>query len=141
MPRRMGQVDESKGLAILEAAREALAERGMGASIEDIARRAKVSKQTVYNRFGSKAELVRVLIERRVDQITAHLEQVRERDGLAVQLHLPATAARHGAHDLQAAPRFGRDPDLREASRARGVARQVEDRRDPSRLGIAPYDL
>ena len=74
MPRRMGQVDESKGLAILEAAREALAERGMGASIEDIARRAKVSKQTVYNRFGSKAELVRVLIERRVDQITAHLD-------------------------------------------------------------------
>lgn len=74
MPRRRGQVDESKGLAILEAARQALAERGMGASIEDIARRAKVSKQTVYNRFGSKAELVRVLIERRVDQITAHLD-------------------------------------------------------------------
>ena len=86
-------------------------------------------------------EAQRLVLALQVDQITAHLEQVRERDGLAVQLHLPATAARHGAHDLQAAPRFGRDPDLREASRARGVARQVEDRRDPSRLGIAPYDL
>ena len=81
MPRRLGQVDESKGLAILEAAREALAERGMSASIEDIARRAKVSKQTVYNRFGSKAELVRVLVERRVDEITAPLDSAGAGDG------------------------------------------------------------
>ncbi|MCA6224646.1 MAG: TetR/AcrR family transcriptional regulator [Phenylobacterium sp.] len=81
MPRRLGQVDESKGIAILEAARQALAERGMGASIEDIARRARVSKQTVYNRFGSKAELVRVLIERRVDEITAHLDNPGSGEG------------------------------------------------------------
>ncbi len=81
MPRRRGQEDESKGVAILEAARQALAERGMSASIEDIARRARVSKQTVYNRFGSKAELVRVLIERRVDEITAHLDNPGSGEG------------------------------------------------------------
>ena len=81
MPRRLGQVDEAKGIAILEAAREALAERGLGASIENIARRAGVSKQTVYNRFGSKAELVRVLVERRVGEITAHLDSPGSGDG------------------------------------------------------------
>ena len=81
MPRRLGQVDEAKGIAILEAAREALAERGLGASIENIARRAGVSKQTVYNRFGSKAELVRVLVERRVDEITAHLDSPGSGEG------------------------------------------------------------
>jgi AcrR family transcriptional regulator len=81
MPRRLGQVDESKGIAILEAARQALAERGMSASIEDIARRARVSKQTVYNRFGSKAELVRILVERRVDEITAHLDSPGSGEG------------------------------------------------------------
>ncbi len=50
-----------------------IGERGLSAPMEAIARRAGVSKQTVYNHYGSKAELVRALMARRVAQITAPL--------------------------------------------------------------------
>ncbi|MBI1405058.1 MAG: TetR family transcriptional regulator [Caulobacter sp.] len=73
MPRLTGQIDLSKTEAILDAASEVLAERGLAAPIQEIARRAGVSKQTIYNRYGSKTELVRALVERRVDSITAPL--------------------------------------------------------------------
>lgn len=74
MPRLAGQIDLSKNEAILDAAVEVLAERGMSASMEEIARRACVSKQTIYNHYGSKAELVQALVQRRVHEMTAALE-------------------------------------------------------------------
>ncbi len=73
MPRLVGQIDTAKSEAILDAAAEVLGERGLAAPMEEIARRAKVSKQTVYNHYGSKIELVRALVERRVASITAPL--------------------------------------------------------------------
>ena len=73
MPRIAGQIDVAKTEAILDAAVEVIGQRGLAAPMEAIARRAGVSKQTVYNHYGSKAELVRALIERRVDRITAPL--------------------------------------------------------------------
>jgi AcrR family transcriptional regulator len=80
MPRLAGQIDLAKSEAILEAAYQVLAERGLAAPIEEIARRAGVSKQTVYNHFGSKTELVRELVARRVSSMTAPL---REQDAEA----------------------------------------------------------
>jgi AcrR family transcriptional regulator len=74
MPRIAGQIDVGKSEAILDAAMEVLSERGVSVSMDEIARRAGVSKQTVYNHFGSKAELVRVMATRRVHEITASLE-------------------------------------------------------------------
>lgn len=74
MPRVAGQIDLSKNEAILDAAVEVLAERGVSAPMEEIARRAGVSKQTIYNHYGSKAELVRALCERRVHEMAAPLE-------------------------------------------------------------------
>jgi AcrR family transcriptional regulator len=76
MPRIAGQIDLSKNEAILDAAVEVLTERGVSAPIEEIARRACVSKQTIYNHYGSKAELVQALCERRVHEITAPLDAV-----------------------------------------------------------------
>jgi TetR/AcrR family transcriptional repressor of mexJK operon len=73
MPRVAGQIDAAKTEAILDAASEVLAERGLSAPMEAIARRAGVSKQTLYNRYGGKAELVRALVERRVESMTAPL--------------------------------------------------------------------
>jgi TetR/AcrR family transcriptional repressor of mexJK operon len=73
MPRLAGQIDLAKTEAILDAASEVLGERGLSAPMEEIARRAGVSKQTVYNHYGSKADLIRALVERRVDGITAPL--------------------------------------------------------------------
>lgn len=75
MPRLAGQIDAAKSEAILDAASEVLGERGLSAPMEEIARRARVSKQTVYNHYGSKIELVRALVERRVATITAPLRE------------------------------------------------------------------
>jgi TetR/AcrR family transcriptional repressor of mexJK operon len=74
MPRIAGQIDKAKNEAILDAASDVLFERGLAAPLDEIARRAGVSKQTIYNHYGSKAELVRALIERRAQLITAPLD-------------------------------------------------------------------
>lgn len=74
MPRIAGQIDVAKSEAILDAATAVLAERGLSAPMEEIARRACVSKQTIYNRYGGKADLIRALIERRMADIVAPLE-------------------------------------------------------------------
>ncbi|MCC7266347.1 MAG: TetR/AcrR family transcriptional regulator [Caulobacteraceae bacterium] len=73
MPRVAGQIDAAKTEAILDAAGDVLAERGLAAPIGEIARRAGVAKQTIYNRYGCKAALIRAMIERRVDLIAAPL--------------------------------------------------------------------
>ena len=75
MPRLAGQIDLAKTEAILDAASEVLGARGLAAPMEAIARRAGVSKQTVYNHYGSKAELIRALVDRRVAGITAPLRE------------------------------------------------------------------
>lgn len=75
MPRVPGQIDVAKTEAILDAAVEVIGERGLSAPMEAIARRAGVSKQTVYNHYGSKAELMRALMNRRVEAITASLRE------------------------------------------------------------------
>ncbi|MDO8296686.1 MAG: TetR/AcrR family transcriptional regulator [Caulobacter sp.] len=80
MPRLVGQIDVAKSEAILDAASEVLGERGLSAPMEEIARRARVSKQTVYNHYGCKAELVRALVERRVNSITAPLREAGAED-------------------------------------------------------------
>ena len=74
MPRALGQIDSKKTQAILDAAAEVLAERGFSASIEEVARRAGVSKQTIYNHYGSKTELVRTLVDRRRSVLTAAIK-------------------------------------------------------------------
>jgi TetR/AcrR family transcriptional repressor of mexJK operon len=74
MPRAAGQIDRAKNEAILDAASDVIFERGLAAPLDDVARRAGVSKQTIYNHYGSKGDLVRALIERRSKTISAPLE-------------------------------------------------------------------
>ncbi len=73
MPRIAGQIDERKSEAILDAAMALFAEKGAAASMEEIARRAGVSKQTLYNRYASKVEIGRAIAEQRSEMITAPL--------------------------------------------------------------------
>lgn len=73
MPRIAGQVDEAKTEAILDAALALFAEKGAAVSMEAIARKAGVSRQTLYNRFPSKLDMGRALARRRSDVITAPL--------------------------------------------------------------------
>ncbi len=74
MPRIAGPIDLAKTEANLDATAAAIFEKGLAVSVDEIARRAGFSKQTVYNHYGSKPELVRALIQRRTDQITAPLD-------------------------------------------------------------------
>jgi AcrR family transcriptional regulator len=92
MPRAPGQIDTRKHEAILDAAVEVLAERGVHAPIEEVARRAGVSKQTVYNHYGSKTELVRTIMARRRDALTAVLQLAGPDDNPVDTLKVYATS-------------------------------------------------
>lgn len=54
---------------ILAAAREVFAERGLGVSLDDIARHAGVGVGTVYRRFPDKEQLIDALFEDRLGEI------------------------------------------------------------------------
>lgn len=61
--RRAEQAEETRK-RILTAAQEVLAERGYsGASLEDVAERAAVTRKTVHERFGTKAGLLRAVVD------------------------------------------------------------------------------
>jgi TetR/AcrR family transcriptional repressor of mexJK operon len=83
---------EAKRDAILEAARKVFMEVGFGAtSMDTIAAEAKVSKQTVYNHFGSKEELFAAMIRYWVDQKLVVMgeaaKQVKPEDTLRAMAH------------------------------------------------------
>jgi len=56
---------------VLEAARELFAERGLGVSLDDIARHAGVGVGTVYRRFPDKEQLIDALFEDRIAEMLA----------------------------------------------------------------------
>ena len=86
MPRALGQIDARKHQAILDAAAAVLAERGFSAPIEEVARRAGVSKQTIYNHYGSKTELVRILVDRRSSLVSATLDKAPPDQAIEITL-------------------------------------------------------
>jgi len=69
-----------KRAVILEAAKKVFLEVGFGAaSMDAIANEAKVSKQTVYNHFGSKEELFAAMVRDTCDSMTmAFAEAARD---------------------------------------------------------------
>lgn len=92
MPRVAGQIDEAKTEAILDAAADVFADRGLAAPMEAIARRAGVSKQTLYNRYRGKNDLVRALVIQKSDQIIGSLHA---RDAAAPPREVLADFARN----------------------------------------------
>ncbi len=86
MPRIAGRLDPRKRDAILAAAGQMFRERGLGAPMETIALAAGVSKQTIYNHFGSKTELIEEMVRDRVDRIAAPLRSARAHDDPAATL-------------------------------------------------------
>lgn len=82
---------------LLDAATTLFYEDGIGATgVDDVVRAAGVSKPTLYAHFGSKAELVAAVLERRHAARAAELEAV-EGGPLAVFDWLEAFYARDGA--------------------------------------------
>lgn len=68
-PRRGRPRDPSRDRALLQAAREVIAERGVtGATMEDIARTAGTGKDTLYRRWSSKEALAVAVIDAVADE-------------------------------------------------------------------------
>lgn len=85
--------------AILAAATEAFLEAGYGAAtMDDIAGRAQVSKQTIYHHFGSKEVLFAAMIEERCEDFLAPIGHVE-----AVPGDLDAALRRLGVDFLEKA--------------------------------------
>lgn len=59
--------------AILTAAEQAFMAKGYGISVDEIADAAGVSKQTIYNQFGSKERLFLAIISQRSERLSAPL--------------------------------------------------------------------
>ncbi|WP_159671466.1 TetR/AcrR family transcriptional regulator [Andreprevotia sp. IGB-42] len=83
---------------VLEAASQLFCEEGFRASIDKVAERAGVARQTVYNRFGSKTELFRAVMQRVCTDLHETLEA---RDG-ALREQLVDFALRFRAHVMSA---------------------------------------
>lgn len=66
-------VDETKTEAILDAALKLFSEKGPSVSLDQIAKEAGVSRQTLYNRFPSRVEVGRALAARRSDVLGSFL--------------------------------------------------------------------
>ena len=72
---------------LLEAAAEAFAERGIDASIDDIARRAGVGKGTVFRHFATKEELLGALMIAMTEELIAACVRLREADDASLALY------------------------------------------------------
>jgi TetR/AcrR family transcriptional repressor of mexJK operon len=64
-----------KRQAVLDAARRVFSEKGYNASMEEVAFEAEVSKQTIYNQFGSKEQLFHAMVDDRVSEMVAPLTE------------------------------------------------------------------
>jgi AcrR family transcriptional regulator len=103
---------ERNRLRILQAAREVFADRGLDASLDQIAAHAGVGVGTVYRRFADKDALIDALFEERIDEIAA-----------AAQRALSASDPWEGlvGYLQQANALLARDRGLRQVLRSRGA--------------------
>jgi TetR/AcrR family transcriptional repressor of mexJK operon len=67
---------------VLRAATSSFLARGYGSSVDDIARRARVAKQTVYQHFASKDALFKEVAAELARQITVDLGNGELRESL-----------------------------------------------------------
>jgi TetR/AcrR family transcriptional repressor of mexJK operon len=73
--------DPKKRAAVLESARKLFLRDSYDASLEAIALMAGVSRQTIYNLFGSKDELFVAVLANRAEQLTAPLDSASDAVG------------------------------------------------------------
>jgi AcrR family transcriptional regulator len=121
-PPRWRRRAEARPEEILEAALVAFNERGFdGARMEDIAKRAGLSKAAIYLYFPSKMALLEALIQAKVAPLAAQVERLAAagKDSPVEALRMVATAAAHKLSDpaVFAVPRLviglsGRFPEL-----------------------------
>jgi AcrR family transcriptional regulator len=116
--------------ALVVTAREVFAERGVDASLEEIARRAGVGIGTVYRHFATRDALVDAVFERRIGDFVAIAEQAAAEP----DAWLAFTGFLESTLELQAGDRLLKDVFLRSppgtgrAERAREELRQAVER-------------
>jgi AcrR family transcriptional regulator len=97
--RPLRRVAEQNRQRLLDAASEVFAERGLEASVEEIARTAGVGMGTLYRRFPTKEALISALVH---DVLTTMLELAREGterpDGTGLEYFLEAASAYQAGH-------------------------------------------
>jgi AcrR family transcriptional regulator len=76
--RRLRRDAERNRQRILQAATEVFTERGLEATLDDVARQAGVGVGTVYRRFPDKAALVDALFEDRISALIALVERAKD---------------------------------------------------------------
>jgi AcrR family transcriptional regulator len=100
---------------ILAAARELFAERGLDATLDDIARHAGLGVGTVYRRFPSREHLVEVLFEEKIDELAAHADDaMRQPDSWQALVDFltrtaEATSANRGLQEVLVSSTYGHD--------------------------------
>ncbi|HEV2347370.1 MAG TPA: helix-turn-helix domain-containing protein [Actinocrinis sp.] len=126
VPRPLRRDAELNRLRIMAAAREVFAERGLEATLDDVARQAGLGVGTVYRRFPNKEALVDALFEEGFGRVVAAAERSLENpDAWAGMVNLVTELA-----EIQAADRGLRDIMLSEAYGRDRVA-QLRDRIKP----------
>lgn len=98
---------------VLDAARELFAEKGMEATLNDVAQHAKVGVGTVYRRFATKEELVDAIFEDGIEQMVAiaesALQQKNSWDGFVwyVEQLCELTATDRGLREMVYSTAYG----------------------------------
>jgi AcrR family transcriptional regulator len=114
-PRPLRRDAELNRQRIMAAAREVFAERGLEATLDDVARRAGLGIGTVYRRFPNKEALIDALFEESFGRVVALTEAAQQNpdawDGLvALMVELAEMqAADRGLRDLMLSEVYGRD--------------------------------
>jgi len=100
VPPRLRRDAQLNRRRLLDAAAELFAERGLDATLNDIAHHAGVGVGTAYRRFANKAEILDALFDERLAEVTAHagaaLENPDAWDGFVDFLENSLTMQRDG---------------------------------------------
>ncbi|WP_311447088.1 TetR/AcrR family transcriptional regulator [Frankia nepalensis] len=122
---------------IMAAALEVFAEKGLKATVPEVAARAGVGKATVYRSYPTKADLVRAVAEHQLSWIDARVAAAAEEPDPYVGLRgFLDDMAERLAHDLvlliEVLPKA--DPRTQESTATRTLARIVEAAREQGSL-------
>jgi AcrR family transcriptional regulator len=119
---------------ILSAAGRVFAERGLGATMDEIAGRAGVGVGTVYRRYPEKELLIDALFEERIDELARVGEQALAAEdpwqGLVGYLEAAVAqqAANRGLRDLLVSSTYGHDRVARARERLAPITAQLLER-------------
>lgn len=116
-PRRALRRDaERNRQRVLDAARDLFAQRGLEATLNDVAEHAQVGVGTVYRRFATKQELLDAIFESAIDQMVALAESALEHpnswDGFVwfVEQLCELTASDRGLRQMVYSTAYGGHP-------------------------------